>query len=172
MNDAVKQKLEAEGLSSKYYTIYDAKSELASVADSSTWDPYIHSGKDSWYLDLYEGEEPDIIIPADFNHVQMSNNGQTITFYGYTAPAYKDFMLYKGATAGKKTLTFDLDTSKVNYHSMEGGGFLFNSKIENGYLTGYAALYIQNANDKKKEESTGNALQLYKNLWCECRGFA
>src|SRR5262249_14746377 len=81
---------------------------------------------------------------SNYDHVQSSNNGKTLTFYGYTSPAYKDYMLTSGTPSGKKIITFDMDESKVDYHSMEGGGFLFNTEIDSaGKLSGYAILYVQ-----------------------------
>lgn len=64
-------------------------------------------------------------------------------FYGYGSPAFKDFLFMPDNTTGKKTFTFDLSESGINYHSMEGGGFLFNSKIENNILSGYVILFGQ-----------------------------
>jgi len=142
LNDAIRAKLILEGVNPKYVSIMDASANPATVTDTT----HVHSGYNSWYI----GSGPYVTKPAvetaDYNHVQMSNNGKTLTFYGYTSPAYKDFMLTNGSPSGKKIITFDMDESKVDYHSMEGGGFLFNSKIDsNGKLSGYAILYVQGA---------------------------
>ncbi|MFF2482388.1 S-layer homology domain-containing protein [Paenibacillus sp. NPDC058071] len=140
LNEAVKAKLAAEGVNPKYVSIMDASANPAAVTEN-----HVHSGYDSWYINN------GFIIPpsvetADYNHVQASNNGKTLTFYGYTSPAYKDFMLTSGTPSGKKIITFDMDESKVDYHSMEGGGFLFNTQIDSaGKLSGYAILYVQGA---------------------------
>lgn len=136
LNDAIKAKLTAAGVNPKYVSIMDASADPAAVTDN-----HVHTGRDSWYI----GSTPEVET-ADYNHVQISNNGKTLTFYGYTAPAYKDFMLTSGSPSGKKIITFDMDESKVDYHSMEGGGFLFNTKIDgNGKLSGYAILYVSGA---------------------------
>ncbi|MGO4374109.1 immunoglobulin-like domain-containing protein, partial [Paenibacillus sp. MCAF20] len=111
----------------------DASANPATVTDS-----HVHSGSDSWY----NGTPPEVVT-ADLNHVQTSNNGKALTFYGYTESGYKDFMLTSETPDGKKIITFDMDESKANYHSMEGGGFLFNTQIDNaGLLSGYAILYV------------------------------
>ncbi|KOR76589.1 S-layer homology domain-containing protein [Paenibacillus solani] len=137
LNEAIKAKLKAAGINPKYMSIMDASANPATVTDTS----YVHKGQDSWYM----GPIPEVET-ADYNHVQISNNGKALTFYGYTMPGYKDFMLTGGSPAGKKIITFDMDESKVNYHSMEGGGFLFNSKIDSdGKLSGYTILYVSNA---------------------------
>lgn len=142
LNDAIKAKLVAEGINPKYISIMDASANPAAVTDMS----HVHSGYDSWYIDNGYYVTPPAVETADYNHVQVSNNGRTLTFFGYTAPAYKDFMLTNGTPSGKKIITFDMDESKVDYHSMEGGGFLFNTQIDSeGKLSGYAILYIQGA---------------------------
>ncbi|MGG4340557.1 S-layer homology domain-containing protein [Paenibacillus lautus] len=143
LNDAIKAKLMAEGVNPKYVSIMDASADRATVTDTT----YVHEGYDSWYIDPYGfGATPPAVETADYNHVQITNGGSTLTFYGYTSPAYKDFMLTQGSPSGKKIITFDMDESKVDYHSMEGGGFLFNTQIDSsGKLSGYTILYVQGA---------------------------
>lgn len=142
LNEAVKAKLIAAGVNPKYVSIMDASADPATVTDTT----YVHSGYDSWYIGTGPYINKPLVETADYNHVQISNNGKTLTFYGYTAPAYKDFMLTSGSPTGKKIITFDMDESKVDYHSMEGGGFLFNTKVDvDGKLSGYAVLYVQGA---------------------------
>lgn len=151
LNDAIKAKLQAAGINPKYATIMDASANPATVTDTT----YVHAGYESWYMGAIPEVETD-----DYNHVQFSNNGKGLTFYGYTVPGYKDFMLTEGSPEGKKIITFDMDESKVNYHSMEGGGFLFNSKIDSdGKLSGYAILYVRgNVNVYKIDGVDANAL--------------
>ncbi|GIP52576.1 S-layer homology domain-containing protein [Paenibacillus vini] len=154
LNDAIKAKLQAAGINPKYATIMDASANPATVTDTT----YVHAGYDSWYGGMYN-ITPEVET-VDYNHVQISNNGKALTFYGYTEPGYKDFMLTEGSPEGKKIITFDMDESKVNYHSMEGGGFLFNSKIDSdGKLSGYAILYVAgNVNVYKINGIDANAL--------------
>ena len=133
LNNAIRAKLAAADVDPKYVSIMDAKSDRVSVTDPT----FVHTGYSTWY----SGDYPALVTP-DYNHVQITDG--TYTFYGYTEDAYKDFILTSGAPSGKKTITFDMDESKVDYHSMEGGGFLFNSKIDGqGNLSGYAILYGQ-----------------------------
>jgi|GEM_PF-6721604 len=142
LNEAIKARLAAEGINPKYVSIMDASANPAAVTDMT----HVHSGYDSWYINNGFYVTPPAVETADHNHVQISNNGRTLTFYGYTAPAYKDFMLTNGSPSGKKIITFDMDESKVDYHSMEGGGFLFNTQTNSeGKLSGYAILYVQSA---------------------------
>jgi len=95
LNDAIKAKLVAGGVNPKYVSIMDASANPTSVTDPT----YVHTGRDSWYI----GTTPEVET-ADYNHVQIFNSGKTFTFYGYTAPAYKDFMLTNGSPSGKKKL--------------------------------------------------------------------
>lgn len=135
LTSAVAQKLNAQGINPKYVSIMDAGASQTSISDET----YVHAGKDSWY----DGSVPQVET-ADYRHVQFTNNNKTVSFYGYTAPGYKDFMLTQGSPVGKKVITFDMDESKATYHSMEGGGFLFNSSIDgDGKLSGYAILYVE-----------------------------
>ncbi|WP_044480561.1 S-layer homology domain-containing protein [Paenibacillus antibioticophila] len=140
LNDAVKAKLIAADVNPKYVSIMDASADPAAVSDMQ----YVHNGRASWYIDYYNFVITPSVETADYNHVQVSNGGNTLTFYGYTVPGYKDFMLTDGSPSGKKIITFDMDESKVDYHSMEGGGFLFNTQIDGaGKLSGYAILYVE-----------------------------
>lgn len=91
--------------------------------------------------------------PAGFQynqHIIIKGNGERVTFYGYGKNAYKDFVLLPSDSAAKKTIEFNLDLSKVNYHSMEGAGILLNSKIIAGKLYGHAILF------------TNGSIKLYK----------
>lgn len=137
LNEAVKTKLLEAGINPKYVTIMDASASAATVKDTT----HVHSGLESWRTSSNIPE----VETADYNHVQITNDGKTLAFYGYTSPAYKDFMITNGNPSGKKIITFDMDESKVDYHSMEGGGFLFNTEVDGeGILRGYAILYVQN----------------------------
>jgi len=70
-------------------------------------------------------------------------NSKSITMIGYTAPPFKDWMFMPDNNATQKTFTFDLSRDNTDWHSMEGGGFLFNASIVNNTLSGYAILYTQ-----------------------------
>lgn len=98
-------------------------------------------------------ENPDGDDPVDWTndpHIVTHDDG-SVTFYGYGSPAYKDFMLSKDNTVSDKSFKFDLDGSAVDYHSMEGGGFLFSiavndqstSDAADDTMSGYAVLFTQ-----------------------------
>src|SRR5690606_28519533 len=83
LNDAVKSKLQAEGVNPKYVTIMDSSANSITVSDYT----YVHKGYDSWYIDSgYYGITPQVET-EDYNHVQITNGNKTFAFYGYIMPA-------------------------------------------------------------------------------------
>jgi len=68
----------------------------------------------------------------------------SIKFYGYGDISYKDFLYKDYSYAGEKTFSFILDETKASYHTLDGAGFIFNTKQENGELSGYILLVKQN----------------------------
>ena len=98
-------------------------------------------------------ENPDGDDPVDWTndpHIIIRDDGQVV-FYGYGAPAYKDFMLSVNDAVSDKHFSFDLDESKVDYHSMEGGGFLFSIALDDqdtvsdddDTMSGYSVLFTE-----------------------------
>jgi hypothetical protein len=96
---------------------------------------------------------PDGDNPVDWTndmHIVTHDDG-SVTFYGYGEPAFKDFMLSKDNTVSDKSFKFDLDGSAVDYHSMEGGGFLFSietddqgtTDVSDDLMSGYGVLFTQ-----------------------------
>jgi putative cell wall-binding protein len=110
------------------------------------------------------GNSDDNPLGIQYNkHIIIKNNGSRITFYGYGQPAYKDFIFLPSGSTSQKTFTFNMDISKISYHSMEGAGFLFNSKIESNLLSGYLILFTGGVNsDGYTEDSTQRKIKLYK----------
>lgn len=49
---------------------------------------------------------------------------------GYGSVPYKDFLLVEDDNNSKKVLEFDIQRDNNNWHSMEGGGFLFNASFQ------------------------------------------
>lgn len=72
-----------------------------------------------------------------------------IKMLGYTAVPYKDFLLVPDDNDSRKIFTFDIQRDTTDWHSMNGGGFLFNTVIEDNTISGYYVLI------------TGNGLKLY-----------
>lgn len=76
-------------------------------------------------------------------HILITNSGSTVRFYGYGAPAFKDFVFLPSSGTTAKSFEFQLNTGGVDYHSMEGGGFIFNADIADGKISGYVVLFLQ-----------------------------
>lgn len=74
-------------------------------------------------------------------HIQIKDNA--ITFYGYGQTSYKDLLYKEFSYAGKKTFRIIVDEKAASYHTLEGAGFLINSAIKDGKLSGYAILYAE-----------------------------
>ncbi len=73
------------------------------------------------------------------NHIVIEDD--VINFYGYCQNSYKDFLYKKYENSGKKIFKFIIDESKVNYHTLDGAGFIFNSTIIDNKLSGYILLF-------------------------------
>ncbi|MCM1266912.1 MAG: hypothetical protein NC302_03330 [Bacteroidales bacterium] len=107
---------------------------------------YKHSGTTNIY-DLAQFEE----------HIySRKEDGKTaMTFAGYGWPGHVDFLFYDPQSDGEKVVNFDVDSSKVNTHTLAGTGFLLNTKVSGGALTGYVVYY------KYVSGTTPSALKLY-----------
>lgn len=69
-------------------------------------------------------------------HIEINDN--KIEFFGYGTTSYKDFLYKEYDFAGSKTfkVQLELDETKADYHTLDGAGFIFNAKKNNGKLTG------------------------------------
>lgn len=105
-----------------------------------TWIAYDHVG--NWGETNYPTGD-DSRGNAYNRHILISNGGSTVRFYGYGSPGYKDFLFLPSSGTTAKSFEFQLNTAGVNYHSMEGGGFIFNAEIVDGKISGYAVLFLQ-----------------------------
>jgi hypothetical protein len=69
--------------------------------------------------------EPNIAVKRPY-HIALS--GSTINFYGYGVPAFKDFLFSPNSNANNKIFQFTVNEVVMDYHTLEGAGFLFNAK--------------------------------------------
>lgn len=106
-----------------------------------TWQIYDHVG--NWGEDPYPLPNSDDPRGSAYNR-HIITNGSTVYFFGNGMRPFKDFLYLPSSDTAAKSFTFDLDLSGVKYHSMEGGGFLFNASIDSGLISGYCALFINN----------------------------
>lgn len=74
-------------------------------------------------------------------HIVIEND--TINFWGYGVVSYKDFLYKEYQNNGKKIFSFRIDESKANYHTLDGAGIIFNSKITDNKLSGYVLVFKQ-----------------------------
>jgi hypothetical protein len=80
---------------------------------------------------------------------------------GYTVFAMKDFLFVPDTNETQKTFTFDIRRDTTDWHSIEGGGFLFNASIENNILKGYCILISQEG--LKLDEISGINVEMFRN---------
>lgn len=125
----VKDILESRGVKTRLGGVL---SQQVTTTDAFAWQIYEHTN----YRFLYTTPQP----PNRAHSIEIKNNGTELTMYGYNTEMYKDFLFLPDTDPGEKVFTFDLVGGSNNWHSMEGGGFLFNTSIENGRIEGYCIL--------------------------------
>jgi|GEM_PF-1049433 len=139
-----------------YYITYDGDSE-------AYWDMVQYAGShledEMFVTDITSPDTFDGTIFLRDKHIYTSiddENNASITFMGYSEPAYKDFLIYPTTMANEKTVNFDIDASMVSTHTLEGAGFLINAGIdEDGYIHGYVLFY-------RFSNTTSGTVYLYK----------
>ena len=139
----LEDKLAKEGINAKISTISTATMK---AQDSFKWDNYVHEKFDQ--VCMYGRPE--------YEHYEQ--NGNDLRMIGYTEKPYKDFLFVDDKNKTQKTFTFDM-SSKIDvydggdiWHTVDGGGFLFNTKIENKEsndnsektIEGYCILFEEN----------------------------
>lgn len=65
-----------------------------------------------------------------------------MVFAGYGTSALVDFMYYPATSNSRRTVSFDLDASVIDKHTLQGAGFLLNAGISGGILNGYVFYII------------------------------
>lgn len=130
-NDLI-NRLASKGINPNKINVTSIQSTEVSAKDTFAWQIYDH----------YNYPEP--FGSSRYKHIEVSADGKTLTFYGYTAPPFKDFMFMPDNNNSKKIFTFNVSESRTDWHTLEGAGYLFNSKIENNILSGYVLLFAQN----------------------------
>ncbi|HOP93990.1 MAG TPA: Ig-like domain-containing protein [Acetivibrio thermocellus] len=115
------------------------------------WQEYDHY----YYVDTYTN--PDWPNPMP-KHILFDE--KNIQMVGYTVVAMKDFLFVPDTNETQKTFTFDIQRDSTNWHSIEGGGFLFNASIENNILKGYCILIT--ADGLKLDEISGINLTMFR----------
>ncbi|GGG15147.1 fibronectin type III domain-containing protein [Paenibacillus aceti] len=125
----LKAKLAAKGVDANQLQVQALEMKSMTAEDTFDWQIYDHIN----YPEPYGN--------SLYRHIIVSN--KDISFYGYTDKAHKDFMFMPDSSAEKKTFTFEVLEQKMDWHTLEGAGFLFNATINNGYVSGYVILFGQ-----------------------------
>ena len=124
-SEKVEAKLKELGIDAKVSTV---STSALMAQDTFAWTEFDHYD----YGDRY--------LPTLPKHIIY--DGNDIKMVGYSAAAIKDFLYIDDNDSSRKVFEFDLQRDKNNWHSMEGGGFLFNTKVseEENYIQGYCIL--------------------------------
>lgn len=108
---------------------------------TGTYNPatgYIHStDKTSPNYGPYATSGTNQTHPYDGNlyHMEESNGGSRMDFYGYGTNGYKDFRYLPNGQKTKKSFEFAIE-EMVAYDALDGVGFLFNTDITGSYESG------------------------------------
>lgn len=109
--------------------LYLEVSSTLTAQDTFAWTEYDHYN----YRDYY--------LPTLPQHIVYEGNN--IKMLGYSYDALKDFLLVNDDNNSRKIFTFDIRRDNTDWHSMEGGGFLFNSSVKGNTLNGFCVLITQ-----------------------------
>ena len=122
----IKSNLENKGYN---VTVSTVETSSLTAQDSFAWTEYDHIN----YADIFDLDMEKHILYQDNNIVMI----------GYGWEPLKDFLFVEDNDPSQKIFSFDIQRDNTDWHTMEGGGFLFNSSIDNGLLTGYCILLTQ-----------------------------
>ena len=122
--EAIKERLERLGY---VVNLSNVSTSYLSAKDTFAWTEYDHIN----YKDRYCADIP--------KHIVYEENDIVMKGYGYSP--LKDFLFVDDDKVSKKILEFDLQRDRSNdWHTLDGGGFLFNTSIVDGTLKGYCLL--------------------------------
>ena len=122
--EQIKTELEAQGYQVFLSTV---STSSLSAKDTFKWDKYDHCNYEDQYLPTLENH----IIADDYN----------IKMLGYGVKPFKDFLFCADENNPQKVFTFKIKKDGTDWHSMEGGGFLFNtSVIDKQFIKGFYIL--------------------------------
>ena len=104
--EEIKNKLETMGY---VVNLSNVSTSYLSAKDNHQWVEYDHPG-----YDTQAGYTKHIVY--DDTSIQM---------LGYRSVPYKDFLFVPDGNSSQKIFTFDIQRDRTDWHSMNGGGFLF-----------------------------------------------
>lgn len=143
--EEIKNKLETMGY---VVNLSNVETSYLSAQDTFAWTEYDHIN----YTDRYCSSIPRHII----------YDGNDIIMKGYGWAPLKDFLLVQDDKPSSKIFEFDIQRDNSNdWHTLDGGGFLFNTSIENGVLKGFCILI--NSNGLNLYKIDGLDVELFRN---------
>jgi hypothetical protein len=124
-------------------------SDVSAGNTTSGWETYDHTNYTTntinYYRPYYSEVNGNYVL---YNHIVPTITTSTnIDFYGYGAPAYKDFMYMPNTETGKKTFDFTIQEG-VFYDALNGAGFLFNTamttntNLASRTMSGYLVFFL------------------------------
>ena len=125
VTSGVEEKLMELGIEANVSTV---STSALTAQDTFAWKEYDHYNYYDWYL------------PTIPKHIIY--DGNDIKMIGYSWAQLKDFLYVADSDSSRKIFEFDLQRDATDWHSMEGGGFLFNTVVseEENYIQGYCIL--------------------------------
>lgn len=79
---------------------------------------------------------------------RVEDGKSMMTFAGYAAVPYVDFLYYDPESDGEKVVDFDVDSTNVYLHTLLGNGFLVNTGVDgSGNMSGYLVYYKYKADN-------------------------
>lgn len=186
----LEDELNSRGIDSSRINVTYASTSEVSATNSTNWITYdnvINEGEQDTsgqhYPDPYEALANAVSTDRSKHPHILSTSSGTLGFLGYGRSAYKNFMISSDNSVSNKRFKFTLDENGVNYHSMEGGGFIFGveaSKAVSGSsfpsdttMSGYAlivtsgaiVLYkFENVNMSNLNKTTSNTFAGYSGV--------
>ena len=109
----ISKELEDDGYSVNVATV---STSTLTARDTFAWDEYDHYNYQDYYL------------PTLDKHIIYEDD--SIKMLGYSAAPLRDWLFVDDGIRAKRVLSFDMVRDRTDWHSMEGGGFLFNTSIK------------------------------------------
>ncbi len=125
-------------------------SEVSAGNTTSGWEIYDHTNfNDSsvipYFRPYYQETNGNYTLTKHIEPLVVGDK-TNIDFYGYGAPAYKDFMYMPNGDMGKKTFDFTINEGSF-YDALNGAGFIFNTSmtsntnLANRTMSGYLLFF-------------------------------
>lgn len=113
---------------------------LGYIVNLSNVDTSYLTAKDTFAWTEYDHPNYDTQSPYT-KHIIYEDDD--IKMAGYYSVPFKDFLLVPDENDSEKTFTFDIRRDKTDWHSMNGGGFLFNTEVSEDKISGYYVLITE-----------------------------